>query len=737
MARTQREKQRPRPNPGRAADAGAVRTTRREAALLATLLIGVLIATAFAHWPVLSAGAVSFDDTQYLFWNRNLQRPGLASAARVIGEVVNSSTVEGYYEPLTLLSLMADVALGGTPDNLAPFHRTSLALHLLNTGLLLVLLHMLFGSPWPAALVALLFGVHPLTVEPVAWVWERKTLLATFFAMLCLVSYVRYARGRGRAAYGFCLVAYVLAVLSKPTSTPLPLLMLVLDFWPLRRLSRRAVWEKTPFFLVAGLSAVVTVVSTGRTASLTLPGGHTLTQGPLRVCYLLMFYLTKMIRPVRLSSVYLLPEPMSLSHPFVLGAVIGVFVLAAGCVLSLRRTRAATAGGLFFVLAIAPTLGLIGYSWVAASDKYVYLPAVGLLISLTALLVWLWGDATKPGTPLLRRAYVAGAVLSLAAVETVATRSYLVYWRDSETLCRRMLDFTPGVASLHNDLGGGLARKGRTEEAIIEYRKALQLDPSLEMAHYNLGVALAEKGMTDEAIAAYKEAVRLAPSFQMAHYNLGIVLAGRARNAEAIEHFAASLKLRPEDPNCLNNMAVVLATEGRSDEAVARLLAAIQLEPRDAEMRYNLANILVEQGRLDEAVRYYREALRLEPHSPRIHTNYGNVLCRQKKFDEAVTHYEEALTIAPEFLAAQVNLGNALRALGRLEQAAVAYGEAATTHPEDVTAHFLLGVTLHDLGRADEAVKHYQRVLEIQPGHAGARQRLSALAAGRGAATQP
>lgn len=737
MRPMQREKRNAR-NPARPqANVRGGGSSPREVAVLTVLVIGAAAVAAAAHWPVLSAEAISFDDTQYLFWNPNLQQPSLASAGRVITEVVDSSTVEGYYEPLTLLSLMLDVAAGGRPDNLAPFHRTSLALHVLNTALLVVLLYMLFGSPWPAAMVGLLFGTHPLTVEPVAWVWERKTLLAAFFALLCLALYVRYVRRGGRAPYLLCLTAYLLAVLSKPTSTPLPVLMLVLDFWPLRRLNGRAVWEKALFFLVAALSAVVTIVSTSRTASITPPGGQTLAQLPLRTCYLLMFYLGKMLWPVRLSSVYLLPEPMSLGRPIVLAAVLGTGALAAVCVLSLRRTRAPAAGGLFFLLAISPTLGLIGYSWVAASDKYVYLPAVGLLIALTGLLLRIQEGAARPGARRLPAVAAAAGVLLLAGLEIAATRSYLACWQDTETLYQRMVSFTPQVASLHCDLGGALARKGRNREAIAEYQQAIQLDPALEMAHYNLAIALAEQGQTDEAISEYREAVRLDPQFQKAHYNLAIALAGQGRDEEAIEHFAASLELRPDDADALNNLALVLARRGRTDEAVGHLREAVRVQPDDAELRYNLGNLLAEQGRLDEAVGCYAEALRLDPRSPRIHTNLGNALFRQNKADDAIRHYTEALAADPAFLAARVNLGNVLRAQGRIGEAIAAYREAARTHPEDAAAPFLLGVTLQEQGRLDEAVEQYRRVLQLQPGHAAARQRLAAATAARSSTTRP
>ena len=198
--------------------------------LLGGLLVIVCVVAAAAHWPALPARALSFDDHQYLHNNQLVQNPSWTSAWRFLSEVFEPSTVGGYYQPLAMISLMFDCAMGGGPDNLRPFHVTSLSLHVLNTALVIVLLYMLFGKVWPAAMVGLLFGVHPLTVEPIPWIGERKTLLASFFALWCVIIYVRYSRKSSWKLYAGCVVMYVLALMAKPTTTPLPVLLLLLDF---------------------------------------------------------------------------------------------------------------------------------------------------------------------------------------------------------------------------------------------------------------------------------------------------------------------------------------------------------------------------------------------------------------------------------------------------------------------------------------------------------------------------
>ena len=596
----------------------------------------------------------------YLFENHVLQQPGWASAGIVLREVLGSSTVQGYYEPLTLLSLMLDVALGGRSDDLTVFHVTSLALHLLNTTLIIVLLYMLFGQPWVAALVGLIFGVHPLTVEPVAWVWERKTVLASFFALWCMIVYVRYTRQPGRALYGAMLGLFVLALMAKPTVTPLPVLLLLLDFWPLRRLSRRAVLEKVPFFVIAGISAIITVISTSRAGAVISPIEHPLLQIPLKFCYLMTFYFCKIVWPVNLTSVYVLPEPMALSQPLVLGGVVGTCSLFVLAVASLRWTRALLTGCLFFVLAILPTVGVIEYSWVSASDKYVYLPAVGLLIALASLLAWLWSSPSHQSPATARRLGTLAAVLILYGLESSATHRCLARWRDSEERIRYMLTLAPSAAVLHNHLANVLSERGKLDEAVIRYTEALKLDPGYADAHNNLGLALTGQGKLDEAIRHYTEAIRINPTFPEAQNNLAIALAIQGKHDEAIRHYTEAIRINPTFPETHNNLALSLAIQGKLDEAVRHYTMALQLIPAFAEAQNNLANALADQGKLEEAARSYRKAIQIKPSLSEAHKGLGMVLERQGKTDQAILEYREALRLNPQESGLRDQLDHAL-----------------------------------------------------------------------------
>ena len=546
--------------------------------LLVGLMAGVAVLTAAVHWRVLSAQALSFDDNEFLTQNTLVRNPSWASVGRFFGEVLEPSTVEGYYLPLSMTSLMVDYAMGGRPGDLRQFHRTSLTLHVLNTLLVIALLHALFGQAVPAALAGLLFGVHPLTVEPVAWVGERKTLLAMFFSLWCLLCYVRYARRGGWKWLTLSAVSYVLAVLSKPTAVPIPALLLLMDFWPLKRLSRRVLLEKVPHVALGIFLAVVTVVSHARTSGFIGPSESPLVRAPLLAGYLNSFYLGKIVWPATLSSVYPLPEPLSLSNAAVLGGVVGTCVLAIVLVLLLRRTRAPLSGWLFFLIAISPTLGVVQYSWVTASDKYVYAPAIGLLMVLAWGLGWVWknlGSRVKPVRPI-----VVAIVLVISAAEAHGVRQYLVQWRDSETLYQHMLTLAPDSSRVHNNLGNTLFAQGRLDEAIDYYQRAVKADPKAADAYQNLGSALATCGRLGEAAAQFHQALELKPDYASAHKNLGVALIGMRQLDEALVHFRAALEIEPDWAECLDGAAWILATHPSPD--VRQPEEAIRLAERAA-----------------------------------------------------------------------------------------------------------------------------------------------------------
>ncbi len=560
------------------------------------------------HWPALSARALSFDDETYLTNNALVKNPGLGSAGRFLGEVLEPSTVMGYYQPLTMISLMADYAQAESEKNLEPFHQTSLLLHIANTLLVVFILYLLFGHPLPAALIGLMFGVHPMTVEPIPWIGERKTLLAGFFSLWCLVCYIRYARTHSWKWYAAGVIAYVLALMSKPTSVPIPIVLLALDFWPLGRLSRRAVMEKVPFFVLGVVSAMITYISQQRMGGIMLPGEYSWTRIPLVLCYNLVFYLGKIFWPANISFHYPFPEPFSLRNPMVLAGVVGTAVVAAGVIISMRRTRAVVTGLLIFYLALLPTMQIVAFSPVIAADKYAYFPFFGVLLILMWALSGWWSRVSARGR-------LAGVLVLMVPVVLAAgvTHRLAGFWKDTESLDRYMVSHNPQSCMVRYKLGTDLCQAGSYEEGIIHLREAARIDPNYELAPMNLGLALDRAGRPKEAVEVFKEWVKRKPDSPAAHLNLADLLDRIDKPEEAIEHYKRAIQIKPDFTQARYNLAVMLAQRGKMDQAEVTIQEAIRAQPKMAMGHYVLGGIYMMGGKKDQAAREFQEALRIDP----------------------------------------------------------------------------------------------------------------------------
>jgi tetratricopeptide (TPR) repeat protein len=506
-------------------------------ARLAAAIIVVGAAVTATHWPALSSRAVCFDDGEYVLDNPLVRNPSWDSARRFLTEVWEPSTVGGYYQPLAMISLMLDSAQTpalGAPDlSFRVFHRTSLALHVANTALLTVLTYVLFGDVLVAAMVGLVFGVHPITVEPIPWLGERKTLLSAFFAFACLTIYVCYTRRHRWWLYAAALGSFILALMSKPISMPLAVCLLLMDWWPLHRLSRNAVLEKIPFFAVTAVSAVVTFFSQNTTFGVEMPAAKPPEWIPLLLCHDLIFYVRTLLWPVDLTPHYPIPQPMSVLNASVALSVVAALALVGVLVFARRWTVAPLASWAFFFVAVLPTTGIIGFSIVATSDKFAYLPAAGLLMGLAALLLWLREQLrSRWGRP-MATAVTCLAVAVIVALEAWGTRSYYTQWRDTETLDKHMLSLAPNSSDIHSAYATEMIRQGRYGEAVDHLNTALAIDPTDAQVHNNLGVVLAQQGKLDEAIVHFSLAVQARPNFAVWRRNLDTALADKARRARS------------------------------------------------------------------------------------------------------------------------------------------------------------------------------------------------------------
>jgi tetratricopeptide (TPR) repeat protein len=729
----------------------AARATRPAPASVDWRVAGLLaLVTVALYWPVHAYDFVNFDDVDYVRSNAAV-RAGLAPSS--LAWAFTNLQVAGFWIPLTWLSLMLDSQLFGT--GAGGYHVTNVALHVANTVLVFLLLHAATGRRWPSAFVAAAFALHPLHVESVAWVTERKDVLSTLLLLLTLWSYGVYAARPTRRRYLVTLAVFVLGLMAKPMLTTMAALLLVLDVWPLGRIERvpvrRLVLEKVPFLALA-LPAALVVSFVGHPVDVSDPlAGIPLFARFADVCESYLLPLARTVWPVGLAVHYPDHPPPSVGIVLLQAATL---LAATGAALWLgRRRRWIAAGWLWYGIALAPVSGVVKIGHFATADRFTYVPLLGIFVMLA------WGAAELTTTRVRAYAVTALATAALVAVAVLA-RVQLGYWRDGVTLFERTIAVTgdnpvaqyllglalaergrtdeamahyreslrvrPGYAHVHTSLGVLLFERGRIDEAIAHYTAALEEDRGEMYAHANLANALWAQGRREDALAHYAEALRLGPEVAELHVNHGRALAELGRRDEAVAAYEAALRLRPDDPDAHNNLANVLADRGALEQAAAHYASAVRTRPDHAGVRVNYGLFLAQQGRFAEAVEQYAAALRLRPDDAALRRDMGNALAQQGRLDAAVVEFREALRLAPGDAGTHVNLANALVLLGRVDDGLAEYAEALRLDPGFAQAHANLGTALARSGRMAEAVAHFREALRLDPHDAGTRRSLDA-----------
>ena len=593
--------------------------------VLCLLLVTVTLAV---YWPVMRGDFVNYDDPDYFFSNPHVLA-GLSSSSLVWAFCTGHA---GNWHPLTWLSLMLDRELFG-PGPAGP-HFTNLLFHLANTVLLFLLLRHLSGTTWRSAFVAALFALHPLHVDSVAWISERKDVLSTFFGLLALVFYTRYAQKRSRVErresnataeslaldprpsaldYSLALLFFALGLMSKPMLVTLPFVMLLLDYWPLKRFTiydlrftiLRLVWEKIPFFALSAVSCWVTFLvqqKAGAVAALTR-FSVSARMGNAFVSY--ARYLEKTFWPVSLAT----PYPYVEHWPWeCIWSAVTLFVgLCVAAVWLGRKFPFGFTGWFWFVGTLVPVIGLVQVGGQSMSDRYGYVPLIGLFMVLA------WGGGELWSRRCLPKPFLVLVVVLLLVASAWLTRIQVGYWQNTEMLFRHALAVTENNYTACVNLGTCLSARGDVQGAVNCYYQALRMNPSEPSVLYDLGNGFAKLGMWDEAIANYRKALEISPNQADILDNLGFALAAKKQYAEAIMNFEAALKIDPDSAATHNNFATVLFIQKRFDEAVRHFREALRLTPGNPQIYSNLADALVKQGQTTEAARCYQEALRIKP----------------------------------------------------------------------------------------------------------------------------
>jgi protein O-mannosyl-transferase len=549
-------------------------------AVLALIAINVIVYGAVAHHDF-----VAWDDGDYVSSNPNVTH-GLT------WQSVQWAFTTGWaanWHPLTWLSHMLDVQLYGV--NAGPHLVTNLLLHIANTLLLFGFLYWMTGALGRSAFVAGLFATHPLHVESVAWVSERKDVLSTLFWMLTLWAYMAYLHEPRRSRYGTVVILFALGLMAKPMLVTLPFVLLLLDYWPFNRFSLGnwpEIWplvrEKLPLIVIAAASSVVTYFvqkQGGAVRALeALPVSLRLENAA--VSYIA--YIIKMLWPVRLATFY----PMNRSLPAweVLGSLVVLAAITLFVIKAARDRRYLIVGWLWYLGTLVPVIGLVQVGGQSMADRYTYVPYIGLFImaawGLTeAVAGWRYGRVALPAT-----------ALAAVVVCMVVAHAQVRHWENSIALWTHAIDVTSDNYRAHSNLANILSDQGKLDEALQHYSAALKANSNFVEGRTNMANALARQGKVDEAVKEYSEALRVRPDYAGAHNGLAAILSDRGKIDEAITHYREAIRLDPQFAEAHNNLAAAFAQQGHVDDAIQEMNAALKIQPDSQQFHANLDMLL-------------------------------------------------------------------------------------------------------------------------------------------------
>jgi tetratricopeptide (TPR) repeat protein len=683
----------------------------------------LILSTLLVFWQVRNFDFVNYDDQLYVYENTHVLK-GLTGDSIIWAF---TACQKGYWQPLTWLSLIINCQLFGSHPG--GFHLVNVFLHLANTLLLFWVLKKMTSSLWSSAFVAALFAIHPMHVESVTWISERKDVLSTLFWLLTMWAYVRYARSVAvpatakRVNYILALIFFALGLMSKPMLVTLPFILLLLDYWPLNRIHnpqskiRNLLLEKIPFFILAAISSVVTFL-TQKVGTITYDT-ETIALSD-RAGNAFLSY-------ARYIGKLFVPRNLAVSYPFDAGGFvfwqvamsIVLLIVISIFVIRFRRNHKYLAVGWFwFIGMLVPVIGLVKFTWSSYSDRFTYIPYIGLFI----MLAWGLPDFLSKW-PHRKIVLSIAAPITLIALGTGAFRQVSV-WKDSITLYSHAIEVTHNNALVHNYLGMSYLNLKRYQDAIESLKQAIAIDRNCTDAYYNLGVAFDKVGRWEESIDAFKQVIQARPHYAEAHYNLGNAYLSLGRSQDALEIYKRAVILDPALAEAQYNLGNAYSKLGRYQDAIEAYKQAIKIKPGYIEAYNNLGNACVSMGRFQEAAEAFKQVIKIKPDFADAYNNLGNACLGMGRWQDAVENYKQAIRIQPNWAQPYCNLGAAYGTIGSFQEALEAYKQAVGVDPALAEAHNGFGAACLDLGRYQESLEPLKRAISIEPNYADAHYNL-------------
>jgi protein O-mannosyl-transferase len=739
----------------------------------------VAAVTLVIYLPVLRNGFVLWDDNLYVYDNHRIRSLGMEFFHWAFTDIQTS----GFWFPLVWISYAVDYALWGL--NPLGYHLTNIVLHAANTFLVVLLVMRLMGSAGEgkkgggasllvseqairitAGITGLLFGLHPLHVESVAWVSQRKDLVYALFFLLSMLAYCRYAAKRNGqgwtrmfhdSSYALSLVFFLLSLAGKSMAVTLPVVLLLLDWYPFGRIrslrdAAAAAVEKMPFFLLSMVVAVISVAGQRIHGALSPLGSVDALTRLLVACKALILYLAKMLVPFGLLPVYLYPEGASALSGGTVAAVAIAGCVTAGCLIAAKRHPLWLSAWAYYVITLLPVIGIVPVGLHFMADRYTYLPGLGpfFLVGLAVAGASAGLGAEQGGGGAITRRALPVVVLALFIALSVLTVRQISIWENSLTLWNYVIQKSPRpIAVAYNNRGNTFKARGQVDRAIEDYTTAISLEkdpftiynnrgiafqaagrydlafddfkaamslhPDDPVTYYNRGLLFKERGLPDRALEDLTTAIRLDPRYADAYASRGWLLAEQGETEKALEEYAKAIAAEPLHAGAYNNRGLLLQGNGQIDRAIGDFTRAVGIDPSFAAAFTNRALAYQQQGRSDRALDDYAKAIRTDPAYGNAYINRGLLLAEQGQLEKALADLDRAVLLQPGRADAYLNRGLVYEAQGRFDQAIADYGRAIERDRKDPLAFFNRGVAYGKAGQRDRAIEDHTRAIALDP----------------------
>jgi len=665
----------------------------------------LIVITAAVYSPVRHHEFINFDDGGYVYENEHVQK-GLTPDSIKWAFTLVKSDEKSYWHPVTWLSHMLDCQLFGL--NAGYHHLSNLLFHLLNVLLLFLLLYRMTGEVWKSGMVAALFALHPVNVDSVAWIAERKNLLSTTFWMLTLLAYIRYAAKPSALRYLLIMMVFSIGLMAKPMLVTLPCALLLLDFWPLYRFQwfrenwlhqealpsagravfqtasiSRLVLEKIPLLMLSFAAIWLSFLSLQKNSQILTEAAQPIGLRIANALVSYLHYLWKMIWPSNLAIFYPFPNEIPLWQP--VAAVIALIGITALAIVHSRRKPYLATGWFWYLGTLTPVIGIIqGGLWPQIADRWAYIPFIGVFIAMA------WA-----GWAFLSRSCAkawAGAGISIFLLVLLAslTTKQLTYWKNTDTLFQHTLNVTRDNYYAHVLVGRFFSAAGDHDKALRHFQKALDLQPVFDMAHESMGDTYVLQKKYDQAILHYQKALFISISDPLLLIKIGNAYAGMGNHHQAIQFYLESLSIDPDDPSAYSNLGAAYYFIGQLEAAAQNLKKAIELKPDYAEAYYNLGLVEIKTGNAQPATTYFKQAVKINPDYADAHNSLGKICFQSGDMAKALLHFKEVTRISAK----------------------------------DASAYYNIGIILYTQHETSQAAQYFQKALEINPAYEKAKQAL-------------